>query len=99
METETMFGTWTIINGVSVYPEDTSIMDAISIEVGQGWCACLSKHDETGILVDCTKWVGPYDTKREALRDLKSYTLNRLGHKFDYDLDGEPYDLREEQKQ
>ena len=28
-----------------------------------------------------------------------SYALNRLGYKFDYDLDGEPYDLREEQKQ
>jgi len=25
-----------------------------------------------------------------------SYTLNRLGYKFDYDLDGEPYNLREE---
>jgi hypothetical protein len=28
-----------------------------------------------------------------------SYTLKRLGYKFDYDLDGEPYNLREEQKQ
>jgi len=28
-----------------------------------------------------------------------SYTLERLGYSFDYDLDGEPYDLREEQKQ
>jgi len=28
-----------------------------------------------------------------------SYTLDRLGYTFDYDLDGEPYDLREEQKQ
>jgi len=28
-----------------------------------------------------------------------SYALERLGYKFDYDLDGEPYDLREEQKQ
>jgi len=25
-----------------------------------------------------------------------SYTLNRLGYKFDYDLDGEPYNLRED---
>jgi len=24
-----------------------------------------------------------------------SYTLERLGYKFDYDLDGEPYNLRE----
>jgi len=28
-----------------------------------------------------------------------SYTLERLGYKFDYDLDGEPYDLREEKNQ
>jgi hypothetical protein len=28
-----------------------------------------------------------------------SYALERLGYKFDYDLDGEPYDLREEQNQ
>jgi len=28
-----------------------------------------------------------------------SYTLDRLGYNFDYDLDGEPYNLREEQKQ
>jgi len=28
-----------------------------------------------------------------------SYTLKRLGYKFDYDLDGEPYDLRKEQEQ
>jgi len=28
-----------------------------------------------------------------------SYTLNRLGYSFDYDLDGEPYDLRKEQNQ
>jgi hypothetical protein len=28
-----------------------------------------------------------------------SYILNRLGYNFDYDLDGEPYDLRKEQKQ
>jgi len=28
-----------------------------------------------------------------------SYTLKRLGYNFDYDLDGEPYNLREEQKQ
>jgi len=78
MKTETMFGTWTIINGVSVYPEDISIMDAIedygfdwicSIEVGHGWCARLSKHDETGILVDCTEWVGPFDWKIDAQRD------------------------------
>jgi len=27
-----------------------------------------------------------------------SYTLDRLGYNFDYDLDGEPYDLREEKK-
>ena len=25
-----------------------------------------------------------------------SYTLERLGYKFDYDLDGEPYNLRED---
>ena len=25
-----------------------------------------------------------------------SYTLKRLGYSFDYDLDGEPYDLRKE---
>jgi len=28
-----------------------------------------------------------------------SYTLKRLGYSFDYDLDGEPYNLREDQKQ
>jgi len=28
-----------------------------------------------------------------------SYTLKRLGYSFDYDLDGEPYNLTEEQKQ
>jgi len=28
-----------------------------------------------------------------------SYALERLGYKFDYDLDGEPYNLREEQVQ
>jgi len=28
-----------------------------------------------------------------------SYTIERLGYKFDYDLDGEPYDLREENNQ
>jgi hypothetical protein len=27
-----------------------------------------------------------------------SYTLERLGYSFDYDLDGEPYNLREEKK-
>jgi len=28
-----------------------------------------------------------------------SYTLERLWYSFDYDLDGEPYDLKEEQNQ
>jgi len=28
-----------------------------------------------------------------------SCALKRLGYKFDYDLDGEPYDLREEKNQ
>jgi len=27
-----------------------------------------------------------------------SYTLERLGYSFDYDLDGEPYNLRKEKK-
>jgi len=70
-----MFGTWTIINGASIYPEDMSIMDAIedydfdwiiSIDVGHGWCARLSKHDEAGILVDCTEWVGPFISEDAA---------------------------------
>jgi len=74
METETMFGTWTIIDGIdgsSVYPENISIMEAIedygfdgicSIAVDHGWCARLSM---SGYL-DCTDWLGPFDHEYQA---------------------------------
>lgn len=74
IQVETMESGWTIIdgiNGLSVYPETITIMEAIkdygfsgicSIDVDYGYCARLSMPG----YLDCTDWVGPFYTEDDA---------------------------------
>jgi len=68
MKPEIVYSRWTIIDGIDgvrLYPDDISIMEAIedygidgicSIEVNYGWCGRLSMPG----YLDCTEWVGPF---------------------------------------
>ena len=76
---ETMDGQWTVIdggNGVSIYPEEIKILDAIedygiggicSIEVQYGWAA---RYTMSGFL-DCTDWAGVFDSEDQAAEHLR----------------------------
>jgi len=77
MKPEIVYNRWTIIDGidgVSIYPGDISIIEAIenygidwicSIEVEYGWAYRLSMPG----YLDCTDWIGPFDWKVDAQRD------------------------------
>jgi len=80
---EAMESTWTVIdgmNGMSFYPEDFTIMDAIqdygfegicSLEIEYGWGA---RYTMPGFL-DCTEWLGVFPTEESAIKVLK-YTYD-----------------------
>jgi hypothetical protein len=78
MKPEIVYSRWTIVDsmhGVTLYPHDVSILDAIedsggsdviySVEVEFAWAYRLSMPG----YLDCTDWIGPFDWKVDAQRD------------------------------
>jgi len=77
---ETLDSNWTIIdgtNGVMLYPDDFTILEAIedygfsgicSIEVEYGWAA---RYTMPGYL-DCTDWAGVFDSEDKAVINLRA---------------------------
>ena len=79
MDIETKQSVWTVIdgtNGVTIYPDEISILEAIedhgfqgiySIEVEHGWAA---RYTMPGFL-DCTEWVGVFQDEESAISTIE----------------------------
>ena len=79
MDIETKQSAWTVIdgtNGVAIYPDEISILEAIedhgfqgiySIEVEHGWAA---RYTMPGFL-DCTEWVGVFQDEESAISTIE----------------------------
>ena len=79
MDIETKQSVWTVIdgtNGVTIYPDEISILEAIedhgfqgiySIEVENGWAA---RYTMPGFL-DCTEWVGVFQDEESAISTIE----------------------------
>jgi len=80
MKPEIVYSRWTIVDsrhGVTLYPHDVSIVDAInysggsydiySVEVEFAWAYRLSMPG----YLDCTEWEGPFNWKWQAEQHAK----------------------------
>mgnify|MGYP000736345245 CR=1 FL=1 len=80
MQSEIIYGNWIIIDGaygVSVYPGEYFTIDDAIVDYGGrvyeidstlGYCARLTMPG----FLDSTEWIGPYDSEREAMRDIET---------------------------
>lgn len=68
MRPQTRFDNW-LVTPFDCIPEGhvTDLKDALNGEVVSGWCARLSAPG----YMDCTEWVGPFDTELEAALELE----------------------------